>query len=169
MSKKTCWLVACLLWPCAIPVFGQPTASDQAVSRAEQLESLREAVAATPYSALVIHTKVEIAPLSVRAANPKKAFAQEASDERHTYSARVLETFKGKAYATIRYEMIVEKGESAVLDSKAQLLTLCKGPRGFYWPGVGASFPGEVEMIAAARRAAKQPATSAKASKSQCD
>lgn len=169
MNKKKWRLATCLLWLCAIPVFAQSTASAEPASGAAQLESLRAAVAGTPYSALVIHTKVEITPVSVRSANPNKAVEAEAGEERHTYYARVLETFKGKAYATIRYEMVVEKGESAVLDSKAQLLTLCKGPRGFYWPGVGASFPGEVEMISVARRVAKQPTTRAKASESQCD
>lgn len=169
MNKKNWGRATCLLWLCAVPVFAQSTASAESVSRAAQLGSLRESVAGTPYSALVTHTKVEITPLSVRSANPKKAVEDEVGEERHTYYARVLETFKGKAYATVRYEMVVEKGEPAVLDSKAQLLTLCKGPRGFYWPGVGASFPGEVEMIAAARRVAKQPVTRAKASESQCN
>jgi hypothetical protein len=170
MNKNKWQAVACLLWLCATPVFAQATASPEAASGAAQLEFLQKAVAGTPYSALVVHTKVEITPLSVRSKNPKKA-AEEASgeEERHTYYARVLETFKGKAHSTIRYEMVVERGESATLDSKPQLLTLCKGPRGFYWPGTGASFPGDVEMLAAARRAAKQPATRTPASESQCE
>jgi hypothetical protein len=170
MNKKKWRLVAYLLWLCAMPVFAQSTASPQTVSSAAQLEFLQKAVAGTPYSALVVHTKLEITPLSVRSKNVKKA-AEEAAgeEERHTYYARVLETFKGKAHSTIRYEMVVEKGESATLDSKPQLLTLCKGPRGFYWPGTGASFPGEVEMIAVARRAAKQPATRGAVSDAQCD
>jgi hypothetical protein len=169
MNIKRWWPAACLLLLCATPVFAQSTASAEPGSRATQLESLRDAVAGTPYSALVIHTNVEIAPLSLRSAKPKKAAAEEAGEERHTYYARVLETFKGKAYTTIRYEMVVESGEQAVLDSKAQVLTLCKGSRGFYWPGVGSSFPSEAEMISVARRTAKQPVTSAKASRSQCD
>jgi hypothetical protein len=170
MNKKNRGTVACLLWLCATPVFAQSTATPEAVSGAAQLEFLQKAVAGTPYSALVIHTKVEITPLSVRSKNPKKAVEEAAGEEeRHTYYARVLETFKGKAHATIRYEMIVEKGESAGLDSKPQLLTLCKGPRGFYWPGTGASFSGEADMIGVARRAAKQPVARGAASDSQCD
>jgi hypothetical protein len=170
MNKKNRVTVACLLWLCATPVFAQSTATPEAASGAAQLEFLQKAVAGTPYSALVIHTKVEIIPLSVRSKNAKKAVEEAAGEvERHTYYARVLETFKGKAHATIRYEMVVEKGESAGLDSKPQLLTLCNGPRGFYWPGTGASFPGEADMIAVARRAAKQPATRPNVSDSQCD
>jgi hypothetical protein len=169
MNKETWVPAAYLFLLCSTPVFAQSPASAEPVSRAAKLESLREAVAGTPYSALVVHTKVEITPLSVRSANPKKAVSEDPGEERHTYYARVLETFKGKTYATIRYEMVVEKGESAVLDSKTQLLTLCKGPRGFYWPGVGASFPAESEMILAARHAAKQSATRTKASEGQCN
>jgi hypothetical protein len=169
MNKKQWGLAACLFSLYAIPASAQSTASAESASGAAKLESLRKAVAGTPYSALVVHTKVEITALSVRSANAKKAVEDDPGEERHTYSARVLETFKGKAYATIRYEMVVEKGESAAVDSKPQLLTLCKGPRGFYWPGVGASFPGESEMISAARRVAKQPVASAKVSESQCE
>jgi uncharacterized protein (UPF0210 family) len=171
VNKKIWGPTVCLLWLCATPVFSQSaaSASPESALGAAKLEVLRKAVADTPYSALVIHTKVEIAPLPVRSAKPKKAVEEVSGDERHTYYARVLETFKGTAYATIRYEMLVEKGESATLDSKPQVLTLCKGPRGFYWPGVGASFPGEVELIALARRAAKQPVASAKVAASQCD
>ncbi len=155
MNKKS-GAAACLFLLCATSVIAQSAASAESVSRAAQLESLREAVALTPYSALVIHTKVEITPLPVRSANAKKAGDGEVGEERHIYYARVLETFKGKAYTAIRYEMVVESGEQAVVDSKAQLLTLCKGPSGFYWPGVGASFPDDVEMRSAARSAAKQ-------------
>ena len=175
MNTKKWGFTTCLLWLCAIPVFAQssaPTASAESAepaSGAAKLEAVRNAVAGTPYSALVTHTKVEITPFSIRSAKAKKAVDEAPGEERHTYYARVLETFKGNAYATIRYEMVVEKGESAALDSKPQVLTLCRGPRGFYWPGVGASFPGEVEMIAAARRVAKQPVTGAKVAASQCD
>lgn len=172
MNNRKWRATLCLLLLCATPVFAQSTAvtaSAESASGSAKLEALLNAVAGTPYSALVTHTKVEITSLSVRSAKAKKAVDEDTGEERHTYYARVLETFKGNAYATIRYEMVVEKGESATLDSKPQLLTLCKGPRGFYWPGVGASFPGEVEMIAAARRVAKQPLTRAKASVSQCE
>jgi hypothetical protein len=166
MIKRPQVPIACCLCLCSIQVFAQSAASPSTEAR---LDFLRHAVAGTPYSALVIHSKVEITPLSVRSANAKKSVDDHEGEERHTYHARVLETFKGTAYATIRYEMIVEKNESAKLDSKPQLLTLCKGPRGFYWPGTGASFPGDAELVAAARLAAKQTPKGAKPSESHCD
>ena len=166
------WVVAtCFFWlsVSATSVYAQSAAADP-IDRTAQLEALQASVAGTPYSALVIHTKVEITPLLDPSSSPKKGGNDGPGEERHTYFARVLETFKGRVFATIRYEMVVEKGESAVFDSKPQLLTLCKGPRGFYWPGVGSSFLGESEMVAAARRVAKQPPTRAKASeRSLCD
>ncbi len=125
---------------------------------AAQAEFLRKAVAGTPYSALVVHTRVDIAPLA------GKAKASDAGEERHTYHAKVLETFRGARAPSIRYEMVVESGESAELSSQPQIVTLCKGPRGLYWPGVGASFPGGAETVAQARAAAKQAAAA-----SQCD
>jgi hypothetical protein len=162
-------LAACLFWLWALPVFAQSATSAEAVPRAAIIDASRDAIAGTPYSALVIHTKVEIASLPVRSANAKKGAEQEAYEERHVYYARVLETFKGKAYATIRYEVIAEKGEEATLVSKPQVLTLCKGPRGFYWPGTGASFPADADVISEARRVAKQPVKPVTATNSQCD
>ncbi len=162
----------------ALPVFAQSNASEEAAMRASMLESLRDAVAGTPYSALVVHTRVTKPPPPVRSANPKNANSKKIVEEkdddidRYVYHARVLETFKGKAYATIRYEMIVEKGDGAPdeVEKEPQLLTLCKGPSGFYWPGVGASFPGDdPEVISTARRVAKQSVKRGAASKSQCD
>ncbi len=174
MNGKARIPALCLFWLCAAPVFAQSSASTEAVPRAAVLESLRGAITGTPYSALVIHTKVEITALSARSKNPKKtdpkkAAVADSDEERHVYYARVLETFKGKAYSTIRYEMTVEKGEGATLDSKPQLLTLCQGPRGFYWPGTGANFPADTDFITEARRVAKQPVTRAIVSDSQCD
>lgn len=169
MKKINSISAACLFWLCAAPVFAQSAASTETVSRSAILESLRDAIAGTPYSALVVHTKVEIASQSVRSGKPKKGVEEEADEERHIYHARVLETFKGKTYPTIRYESITEKGEGVTLDSKPQVLTLCKGPRGFYWPGTGASFPADADILTEARRVAKRPAKSATESHSQCD
>ncbi len=179
--NKTNWLLAtCFLWLYTAPVFAQSTASDEAASRASMLEFLERAVAGTPYSALVVHYKVEIVPLPNPSAKAKKTEPKKAvgkgrgedleEEERHIYYARVLETFKGKAYTTIRYEMVVEKGEDNSLNSKPQVLTLCKEPSGFYWPGVGASFPGDdAEVISVARRVGKQPVKRGAALQSQCD
>jgi hypothetical protein len=168
MKKTDPLLIACFFLSGSMPLFAQPTVPEKPVSNSAQLAFLQKAVVGTSYSALVIHSKVEITPLPVRIANSKKVADDKTSEERHIYYARVLETFKGTAYPTIRYEVVVEKSEAAQIDTKPQLLTLCKGPRGFYWPGAGASFPGDVEMIAAARLAAKLPLKSATPSESQC-
>jgi hypothetical protein len=176
VSKTNRILAICLFWFCVPPVFAQSTASEEAASRAAMLEFLGRAVAGTPYSALVVHTKVKVVPIPDRSTKSKKAIAEEPGvaedpgEERHVYYARVLETFKGKAYATIRYEMVVEKGEETSLNPKPQVLTLCKERGNFYWPGVGASFPGDdAEVISVARRVAKQPVKRGAAPKSQCD
>ena len=133
---------------------------------AAQAEFLRKAVAGTPYSALVV-TRVDIAPLG-RAKVPSQGQPAEAGEERHTYHAKVLETFRGAKVPSIRYEMVVEGGESAELSSRPQIVTLCKGPRGLYWPGTGASFPGGADSVAQARAAARQAGNQASAA-SQCD
>ena len=169
MSRVNLRFAACLIWLCVLPAFAQPTAAAEPATSAAQLNFLRDAITNTPYSALVVHTKVEITAMSARAANSKKVADDESGEERHIYHARVLETFKGKSYTTIRYEMVVEKGESASVDSEPQLLTLCLGKRGFYWPGTGASFPGDTEFIAEARRVAKRPVKNATKSSKQCD
>lgn len=140
--------------------------SVEAMASAEK-EFLAKAVAQTPYSALVIHTRVDIAPI-----HDKKA-AREAPDvvteERHTYHARVLETFRGRPTPTIRYEMVVERGEGAEIDTKPQILTLCFGPRGLYWPGTGASFDAAQASIMLARRVAREASSAPSRGYSQCN
>ncbi|XVJ69392.1 MAG: hypothetical protein HEQ39_06865 [Rhizobacter sp.] len=131
-------------------------------------EGLRLYVGATPYSALVIHTKVEISPLSGQF-TLKKGPHITVTDERHTYHAKVLETFRGKPHINIRYEMVVESWEEAGISSKPQIVTLCMGPRGLYWSGPGGRFDGVPDAIAAARRVAKQLTSSKPASFSDCN
>jgi hypothetical protein len=170
MKKQKLLSLFSLFSFCVTPVFAQLKTSAEVISNSTRVEFLQNAVVGTPYSALIIHSKVEITPLPASHSTKAKSAADEKTgEERHTYHARVLETFKGKAFRTIRYEMIVETGELAELDSKPQLLTLCKGPRGFYWPGVGASFPADPELIAAARNASKQSSKSVLKAKSQCE
>lgn len=130
-------------------------------------EPLERAVAQTPYSALVIHTRVDIEPLY-----PKKGASvgqDEYTEERAVYYARVLETFRGKTVQQVRYEVWGERGEAAVIDSKPQILTLCSGPRGFYWPGTGASFPADPELVVLARRAGREAAAGSSRKFVQCN
>ena len=90
------------------------------------------------------------------------------TEERHTYYARVLETFRGPAYASIRYEIVVDSGASAMFNNKPEIVMLCKGPRGFFWPGPGSSFEGKAAFIVEARRAGSPTASSKSRSFSNC-
>jgi hypothetical protein len=169
VRSKKCISTACLFWICATPVFAQTITSDDTVPREAMLEGLRSAIVGTPYSALVVRTKVEITSLRPRSAKQSKGADDVVGEQRHVYHARVLETFKGKAYATLRYESFAEEGESVTLDTAPTVLTLCKNSRGFYWPGTGASFPADADVISEARRVAKQRVKPETASHSQCD
>lgn len=147
----------------AAPAEGTPSAHAPASA---EMEFLAKAIAQTPFSALVIHTRVDIAPLPDKKAS--RGAPDTVTEERHTYHARVLETFRGKPAATIRYEMVVERGESADVDTKPQILTLCAGPRGFYWPGTGASFDAVQPSIVLARRVARETAAAPPQGYAQC-
>ena len=142
------------------------TNSAEAMASAER-EFLAKAIAQTPYSALVVHTRVDIAPLHNKSAHHEAADV--VTEERHIYHARVLETFRGKPASTIRYEMVVERGEGAEIDTKPQILTLCSGPRGLYWPGTGASFDAVQSSILLARRVARETSSLSPRGYSQCN
>jgi len=129
--------------------------------------ALVNAIGQTPYSALVVHTRVDIVPL--QAGGRSSAESAEYVEERTIYHARVLETFRGKSVRQIRYEMVGERGEAAVIDSKPQILTLCSGPRGFYWPGTGASFPADQKLLVLARQVGREMAQGAPRSFAQCN
>lgn len=142
----------------------QPQINETVSSMAESLE---RAVAQTPYSALVIHTRVDIEPLRLK--KGASIDPDEYTEERTVYYARVLETFRGKAVQQVRYEMWGERGEAVVIDSKPQILTLCSGPRGLYWPGTGASFPADQELLVLARRAGRDAAAGSSRKFLQCN
>ncbi|MFN7154202.1 MAG: hypothetical protein ACK4OE_10960 [Acidovorax sp.] len=134
---------------------------------AEARDFLIKSIAETPYSALVVQTRVSIRPVV-----EKKRSGDEpevVKDEIHTYHARVLETFRGKSLTHIRYEMVVEAGEGAALSSTPQILTLCAGPAGFYWPGTGASFPGTKDFVVIARRAGREVSSRPPRGFAQCN
>lgn len=129
--------------------------------------ALVNAIGKTPYSALVVHTRVDIVPL--KAGVRSSADSAHYVEERTIYHARVLETFRGKSVHHIRYEMVGERGEAVVIDSKPQILTLCSGPRGFYWPGTGASFPAEQDLVVLARRVGREMAQVSPRRFAQCN
>jgi hypothetical protein len=134
--KRTCWLALALT--AASPKLW---AGDSSMS-----EGLREALLHTPYSALVVHTKVDVLPV------PDEDPNDDLVEERHVYHARVIETFRGSARKRIRYEMIVEKGEPPVLSKAPEIVALCDDEGRLYWPGVGTSFPGKPALVAQARK-----------------
>lgn len=148
-----------------------PPAAD---AQAAEASFLKEAIAQTPYSALVVYTRVDIKPVTGKNGKANLAAApadEDVTEERHTYHARVIETFRGKAVPQVRYDMVVERGESANIDTTPKILTLCSGPQGFYWPGTGAVFTASKDAVVLARQAGKEAASSARASKpfAQCD
>jgi hypothetical protein len=149
-----------------------PSAAD---AQAAEASFLKEAIAQTPYSALVVYTRVDIKPVTGK--NGKANLTIPPADdvvteERHTYHARVIETFRGKAVPQVRYDMVVVRGESANVDTTPKILTLCSGPQGFYWPGTGAVFTASKDAVVLARQTGKEAASSAtRMSKpfAQCD
>lgn len=151
----------------ATPLAQQALSPTVDAVEAEAKDFLTKSIAETPYSALVVQTRVSIRPVV-----EKKRSGDEpdvAKDEIHTYHARVLETFRGKSLTHIRYEMVVEAGEGAALSSTPQILTLCAGPAGFYWPGTGASFPGTKEFVIIARRVGREVASRPLRGFAQCN
>lgn len=124
-----------------VAVAPSPQASDDQIAG-----GLRNALLHTPYSALIVHTRVDVYPM------PDTDPSDDVAEERHVYYARVLETFRGPTHKRIRYEMIVEKGEKPVLSKAPEIVALCNDLGRLYWPGVGTSFPGKPDLLAQARK-----------------
>lgn len=80
----------------------------------------------------------------------------------------MVETFRGPAYASVRYEVVEGSGDSVGFNSKPKIVTLCKNHHGFSSPGPGASFEGEAANITEARRVGKQLASGKSKSLSSC-
>lgn len=164
---------ACVVALCRVSAAAESSESPQSVPQAvdvtdmEAREFLAKSIPETHYSALVVHTSVSIRPLQEK--KNSKNEPGDAVDEIHTYRARVLETFRGKALTHIQYEVITEAGEGASVSTTPQILTLCSGPKGLYWPGTGASFPATKDFLAIARRIGKQVAAAKPRDFRQCD
>ena len=109
------------------------------------LSALKKAINDSPYSAIVQHTKVEV--------------QRDGKDgDKHIRHVRVLETLRGRKSDKIRYTVFTESGESAKPPKGPVIVTLCSDSDGFYWPGVGSSFPSDKRTA----QAAKSSAASAK-------
>jgi len=148
-------------------VSAQPVSPLASTMTDQEREFLRRAMSETPYSALVIHTKVEILPM--RGKKKSKQPSDVVTEESHIYHARVLETFRGTVQTQIRYEIIVEPGEGAGISSQPNIVTLCRDSGGLYWwPGPGATLDGTPVKVAEARRVGKQLASSKSRSFKDC-
>lgn len=108
---------------------------------APMLNALTRAISDSPYSAIVQHTKVEVQ-------------RDGKNGDKHIRHARVLETLRGPKMDKITYTMFTEPGESAKPPRGPLIITLCHDADGFYWPGVGSSFPNGKDAAAAAKIAA---------------
>lgn len=105
------------------------------------IQTMKDTISTTPYSALILHTSVDV--VSVLDDN---------SVEKHIYHARVLETYRGQELENISYTMFVEKGETAFINKASFVVILCVNNEGFYWPGTGSSFPATEDILKAAKR-----------------
>lgn len=111
--------------------------------------ALSDAIANTPYSALVKQMKVE------RIAVPDEHPNDDYAEDKLIYYANVLQTFRGPEAADIRYTMLVERGESYTISDKPVILTLCGSAQELYWPGTGSQFPGGRSFVSVAEASAK--------------
>lgn len=139
---------------------------------AEEQDGLARAMAMTPYALVVVHTRITIEPIPSGRPLPKLRRRGEipvATEERHIYEARVLETLRGPAMKRVRYELVVDSGDSFAASTRPAIVMLCQGPRGFYWGGVGAYFEASHESVVLARKLAQDIASKPIAKFEYCD
>ncbi|OZT85647.1 hypothetical protein CIK04_06390 [Vibrio sp. 03_296] len=110
-----------------------------------QAPFLIEAIISTPYSAVVIHTNVDVINAS-----------DTGSITQFVYEAEVIETLRGKQHKQIRYTLYVEQDEDVILDTTPIIITLCSDNDEYYWPGVDAQFSGASSFVQAAKNNASQ-------------
>lgn len=116
----------------------------------------------TPYAALVRNIRSTVEPL------PDTDTSDDYALERWSFTAEVLETFRGVAAETILYTVDAEKGESPNFGDAPFIVLLCRSADGFYWPGVGFNFPaGEREKTIA--QSAGRKAVKAQKAFAECD
>ncbi len=129
---------------------------------AEERDGLAHALAMTPYALVVVHTRITVEPIPSGRPLPKLRRRGEipvATQERHIYEARVMETLRGPTMKRVRYEVVVDSGDSFDVSTSPAIVMLCQGPRGLYWGGVGAYFEASHESVTLARKLAKDIAS----------
>ena len=115
-----------------------------------QSEALKKAIVKTPYSALIKVTSVDIFDM------PDSDKSDDYAEQKLTYHAKVIESYRGKADRNITYVMYIEKGEDVGHPKEAFIITLCQSRNGLFWPGVGASFSSDYRLRELARKHSKQ-------------
>lgn len=131
--------------------------SDRSLNQA-QIEAispyLLNAVAETPYSAVIRHTDAKV--------------IEGTDGSQHLYYAEVTDTIRGEHRDRIHYVMSAEPEEALSLDDAEVLITLCINDDGFYWPGTGAQFPAHEQLIQRAKNHVLSASTN-QSHFSQCD
>ncbi len=153
------------------PEMGWELGKPERLSQDEQ-DGMAHAMAMTPYALVVVHTRITIEPIPRGRPLPKLRRRGEipvATEERHIYEARVLETLRGPAMKRVRYEVVVDSGDSFAVSTRPAIVMLCQGPRGFYWGGVGAYFEASHESVVLARKLAQDIASKPVAKFEYCD
>lgn len=115
---------------------------------------LLSAVAETPYSAVIRHTDAKV--------------IEGTDGSQHIYYAEVVDTIRGEHRERIHYVMSAEPDEAVSLDDAEVLITLCINNDGYYWPGTGAQFPADKQLIQRAKNHALSASTN-QSHFSQCD
>lgn len=124
---------------------------------ADVTSALSRAVTETPHALLVVHTRaaIEHIPSGEKPRRLGEGEIPVMTEERHIYEAQVLETLRGPSMQRVRYELVVDRGDSISISSRAQIVMLCRGPQGYYGAGVGSTFAATRELVAFARASAK--------------
>ena len=115
---------------------------------------LLNAVAETPYSAVIRHTDAKV--------------IEGTDGSQHLFYAEVINTIRGEHRDRIHYAMSTEPDEALSLDDAEVLITLCINDDGFYWPGTGAQFPAHEQLIQRAKNHVLSASTN-QSHFSQCD
>jgi hypothetical protein len=104
----------------------------------------------TPYAALIRNVSATVEAL------PDEDPADDYALERWTFTATVLETYRGVSMKSLRYTVDTEKGEEPNFAETPFIILLCRTADGYFWPGVGFNFDGGERERKIARSAAKE-------------
>lgn len=89
----------------------------------------------TPYAALIRNISSSVESL------PDDDTSDDFALVRWSFTAEVLETYRGPSDKTIHYTVDAEKGEAPNFGDGPFIILLCESKDGYYWPGIGFNFP----------------------------